>query len=183
MAKRGYQPVPSEIYEKVYSDVHDAEEGGRITTGWIRSIYPIRETAEAALERDDLFVLTEDGDVVGTAIINQIQVDVYNGAPWENETDDSDVCVLHTLAVSPFAGGKGYGKAFIRFYEEYAAERGCHELRIDTNARNKTARSMYKKAGYKEIDIVPTVFNGIPGIDLVLMEKKVIQASLRSTER
>ena len=159
--------------EKVYSDVHDAEEGGRITTGWIRSIYPIRETAEAALERDDLFVLTEDGDVVGTAIINQIQVDVYNGAPWENETDDSDVCVLHTLAVSPFAGGKGYGKAFIKYYEKYAAEHGCHELRIDTNARNKTARRMYKKAGYKEIDIVPTEFNGIPGIDLVLMEKKI----------
>lgn len=159
--------------EKVYSEVHDAEEAGRITTGWIRSIYPTRQTAEAALDRDDLFVLTEDGDVVGTAIINQIQVDVYYGAPWEHEADDNDVCVLHTLVISPGAGRKGYGNAFIRFYEEYAANIGCHELRIDTNARNKTARSMYRKAGYKEIDIVPTIFNGIPGIDLVLLEKQI----------
>lgn len=30
---------------------------------------------------------------------------------------------------------------------------------------------MYKKLGYKEIDIIPTDFNGIPGIDLVLLEK------------
>jgi len=30
---------------------------------------------------------------------------------------------------------------------------------------------MYKKLGYKEIGIVPTVFNGIPGVNLVLMEK------------
>ena len=33
------------------------------------------------------------------------------------------------------------------------------------------ARAMYKKHGYDEIGIVPTVFNGIPGINLVLLEK------------
>lgn len=30
---------------------------------------------------------------------------------------------------------------------------------------------MYVKLGYKEIGIVPTVFNGIPGVGLVLLEK------------
>ena len=48
---------------------------------------------------------------------------------------------------------------------------GCRELRIDTNARNVTARTLYQKLGYKEIGIVPTVFNGIPGVNLVLLEK------------
>ena len=36
---------------------------------------------------------------------------------------------------------------------------------------NILARALYKKLGYKEIDIVPTVFNGIPGVNLVLLEK------------
>ena len=45
------------------------------------------------------------------------------------------------------------------------------ELRIDTNARNIRARHMYQKKGYAEIGIVPTDFNGIPGIRLVLLEK------------
>ena len=52
-----------------------------------------------------------------------------------------------------------------------ARENGCTELRIDTNARNAVARAMYKKHGYTEIGIVPTVFNGIEGVQLVLLEK------------
>ena len=52
-----------------------------------------------------------------------------------------------------------------------AQENGCTELRIDTNARNAVARAMYKKHGYTEIGIVPTVFNGIEGVQLVLLEK------------
>jgi len=32
---------------------------------------------------------------------------------------------------------------------------------------------MYKKLGYAEIGIVPTDFNGIPDVQLVLLEKKL----------
>ena len=67
--------------------------------------------------------------------------------------------------------GKGYGRAFVEYYETYARENGCTELRIDTNARNEVARAMYKKHGYTEIGIVPTVFNVIEGVQLVLLEK------------
>jgi len=116
-------------------------------------------------------VLEADGQILASAIINQIQVDVYAGAPWEYQVPDDQICVLHTLTVSPKAAHKGLGSAFVRFYEEYAAEHGCPELRIDTNERNQRARAMYRKLGYKEIGIVPTVFNGIPGVNLVLMEK------------
>ena len=39
--------------------------------------------------------------------------------------------------------------------------------------RNLAARTMYSKFGYQEITIVPTVFNGIPGVNLVLLEKQI----------
>ena len=156
--------------EQIYDDIHTDEENGTQMTGWIRGVYPTRKTAEESICRGDMFVL-EDGEILGAGIINQIQVDVYENAPWEFETDD--VCVLHTLVISPKASGRGYGKAFIWFYEQWAAEHGLMELRIDTNARNKTARAMYRKLGYREIGIVPTVFNGIPGVDLVLLEKNL----------
>lgn len=45
---------------------------------------------------------------------------------------------------------------------------------MDTNARNTAARALYKKLGYQEIGIVPTVFNGIPDVQLVLIEKTLI---------
>ena len=159
--------------ERIYDEVLSAEEAGKISVGWIRGIYPTRATAEEAVSRGDLFVLEKDGEVFGAGIINNIQVDVYYGAPWENEVEEDKVCVLHTLVISPRAAGAGFGKEFVRFYEEYARERGCGELRLDTNARNHTARQFYRKLGYREIAVVPTTFNGIPGVDLVLLEKRI----------
>ena len=79
--------------------------------------------------------------------------------------------VLHTLVVSPRAGGAGHGSAFVAFYEDYALQHGCRYLRMDTNEKNSAARRLYKKLGYTEPDIVPTVFNGIEGVHLVLLEK------------
>lgn len=154
--------------ENIYNEIHTAEEEGILTIGWKRGVYPTRKTAEEAILRGDMFVL-EDGEIVGAAIINRIQVDVYSDAPWEHDTDS--VCVLHTLVISPRAARKGYGRAFVEFYEWWAKEHDLPELRIDTNARNTAARAMYQKMGYREIGIVPTTFNGISGVDLVLLEK------------
>ena len=155
----------------IYDEIHQAEEAGIISVGWTRGIYPVKETAEEALKRDDLFVIEKDGIVLGSGIINKLQVDVYKKAKWEHEAEDEKVRVLHTLTISPRAGKQGLGKEFVKFYENYALENGCSELRIDTNERNRAARKMYSKLGYKEVAIVPTVFNGIPDVNLVLLEK------------
>jgi len=155
----------------VYSAVHTAEESGAVTIGWSRSVYPTRATAEASLERDDLFVMEENGEVIGAAIINQVQVDVYANAEWRYPAPEEQVCVLHTLVIDPKVGRKGYGKAFVAFYEEYARENGCPYLRMDTNERNVNARALYRKLDYTEIGIVPCVFNGLADVHLVLLEK------------
>ena len=156
--------------EALYEEIHDAEEAGIVTTGWLRGIYPVRETAAAALLRGDLFVLEDEKQLRGAALINQLEVDVYADAPWEFR---GDVCVLHTLVISPRAQGKGYGRAFVSFYENYARDHGWYELRMDTNAKNVRARTLYAGLGYREIAIVPTVFNGIPDVALVLLEKNL----------
>lgn len=157
----------------IYNEIIQLQEDGAITVGWIRGVYPTRATAEDALRREDLFVIEKDGAILGSAIINQLQVDVYAKAKWRHEVDAEKVWVLHTLTISPKAGGQGLGKQFVEFYERYALERGCCALRMDTNERNHVARKLYKKLGYEEIDIVPTVYNGIPDVNLVLLEKQL----------
>jgi len=158
--------------DRLYNELHDAKEAGVIPVIWRRGIYPSRETALEALERDDLFVLEKDGRIIGSAVINQIQDDVYAGAPWQYDVPDDKVCVLHTLMISPAEFGKGYARAFIGFYESYAKEHGCTELRIDTNDRNFPAQAMYLRHGFQKIGTVPAkVFNGIMDISLVLLEK------------
>lgn len=159
--------------ENIYLDIHTEEEKGNASIGWIRNVYPTRKSAEDALKREDLFVQLDDEKVVGAAIINQQQVDVYSLGDWQYKVPDDKIMVLHTLVISPKVSRKGYGKAFVQFFEDYAKECGCSFLRMDTNEKNKVARKMYKKLGYDEIGIVPCVFNGIEGVQLVLLEKKV----------
>lgn len=157
----------------IYSAIHTEEEQGRACIGWNRAIYPIRETAEKALVAGDLFVMEEEGKIVATAIINRKQVPCYKDAHWKYKAEDNEVMVLHTLTVDPTQGGHGYGKAFVQFYEKYAKANGCPYLRMDTNKKNTRARHMYARLGYEEVGIVPTVFNGIKGVNLVCLEKKI----------
>ena len=162
-------PAVAAIYDKL----HTEEEAGRATIGWIRGVYPTEDTARQALSRGDLFVQEDGGAIVGAAIINQTQVDAYYGGPWQYAAEDNEVMVLHTLVIDPDAAGRGFGKQFVAFYEDYAIQNGCKVLRMDTNSRNLRARAMYGRLGYREAGIVPCVFNGIEGVELVLLEKSL----------
>lgn len=159
--------------ERIYDAIHTEEEAGRACIGWEREVYPTRRTAEDALVRDDLFVEEAEGRIVGTAIINRVQVDAYAEVKWLYPALDEQVMVLHTLVIDPDKKGKGYGREFVAFYEEYASRSGCTCLRMDTNARNEGARRLYRHLGYREAGIVPCVFNGLAGVELVMLEKKL----------
>lgn len=162
----------------IYEAIHAEEAAGRTTTGWLRHIYPIRATAEEALRRDELYVMEEAGCILAAAKINREQVDVYAAVAWEYPAAEDEVLVLHTLVVDPAVRRRGLGAAFVAFYEEFAGGLGCSVLRMDTNERNLAARELYKKLGYREAGIVPCVFNGIPGVRLVCLEKSLGKGEL-----
>lgn len=160
--------------EAIYERIHTEQEQGRTVIGWQRGIYPTRQTAEAALQRQDLFVMTDDsGRVLGAAIFNQRQDDFYFDAPWQYPVAAQEVMVMHTLVTDPAVKEQGHGSAFAEFYEQYALSQGCHYLHIDTNERNETARRFYRNRGYREIGVCPCDFNGLLGVRLVLLEKKI----------
>lgn len=157
----------------LYEEMHDAQEAGLICTNWKRGVYPSRTTAVSALERGDLFVMEENGRIIGSGIINHAQLGIYAGAPWEHRVPDEQVCVLHTMMISPAEFGKGHASAFLSFYEQYALEHGCPELRIDTSEINTPARAMYRKHGYREIGTDTANLNGVPDVTLVMLEKHI----------
>ncbi len=158
------------IYDRILTD----EENGIERTGWVRGVYPTEETAVESLKAGALFVLTKDEVVVAAAKIDQVQLEEYKNVSWEHGDIPADqVMVLHTLVVDPAFSGKGCGVEFVKFYERYALENHCYYLRMDTNAKNTAARTLYKKMGYREAGIVASVFNGIPDIQLVCLEKSL----------
>ena len=158
---------------KLYDQIHTENEAGRMTTQWVRGIYPTQETAETSVRKGDMFVKENEGKIVAAAKINQIQLPDYDKAAWEYDAPKDPVMVLHTLVVSPEDKGKGYGSSFVSFYETYAREHGCRFLRMDTSVKNLAARALYKKLGYKEVSVISCVFNEIRHMDLVCLEKKL----------
>lgn len=158
---------------RIYNNVHTSAESGLLSVGWVRGVYPTEKTAEEALCRGDLFVEEYAGDIVGTAVINSIQPDIYKKAQWRYDCGNGGACVLHTLATDPAAGGKGFGRKFVEFYENYAKKCGYTCVRMDTNEINLNARRFYKNLGYEESGIFECEFNSIPGVKLVMLEKKL----------
>jgi len=155
----------------VYEAIINLNASGVYSVGWLKNVYPVRATAEEALQREDLFVIEADGRVVGSAIINQQTHPAYQTAPWTVKCPDTAVMVMHTLSIDPDYAGKGLATRMIAFYEAYARANGCTELRIDTQARNSAARRLYGRCGFHEVETVQCDFCGIPNVQLVLLEK------------
>lgn len=159
----------------IYDRILDRQEKGGPSTGWQRGVYPTADTAREALALGELYVLEEDGVITAAARINQEQVDVYAQCPWKYTAPPDRVLVLHTLVVDPEAAGRGCGTRFVHFYEALAQEKGCPCLRMDTNEINASARGLYRRLGYREAAILPCTFNGISGVNLVCLEKHLME--------
>lgn len=155
----------------IYRLIHEEERAGRYHIGWNPDIYPVRNTAQGAFGRDELFVCEAEGRIVASAIINSRQEDCYREGDWSQGVTDSEVLVLHTLTVDPCVAKGGIGRKFVAFYEDYARSNGYRSLRLDTQTVNTTARRLYPRLGYREAGIVKTDFHGLRAISLVLFEK------------
>ena len=167
----------SELQEQGFNNTSGGMHGFGLYTDDVLSAVCITTEIPDSLNKEvrleKLFVCEEEGNVLASAIINQCQVDVYEEGDWTYCGSEEEVMVLHTLAVSPNATRRGLGSAFVKFYEEYAIQKGFSVLRMDTNEQNTIARKLYRKLGYLEVGMVPCEFNGIPGVNLVLLEKKL----------
>ncbi len=155
----------------IYDALLTLEEQGQLATGWTRGVYPTAQTAQDALAAGTLYVMEDGGRVTAAAKIDQTQMSQYAQCSWQHDAPSEKVLVLHTLVVDPEVKGKGYGTAFVAFYEQLARDTDRPCLRIDTNERNRPARTLYAHLGYTEAGIIGGTFNGIPNVQLVCLEK------------
>lgn len=163
-------PAVAGIYDRILLK----EEAGQVTIGWLRGVYPTEQTARAALAADDLFVM--EATVLSARRRASIRCRYRN---TETPTGAMRTCRKTRLWCctrwwsTPCALGGGFGTAFVSFYEQYAKAHACRYLRMDTNVINKAARRFYAKLGFYESGVIGCVFNGIPDVKLVCLEKKL----------
>lgn len=108
--------------------------------------YPNRAFFEQSLTADQLFVLTEAGDVVGIVALNQTQAPEWSPVVWKDSVGPA--LIVHSLAVVPSSQGRGYGKAILNFCESFARDHGYTSIRLDAFSENKAAVRFYERQGY-----------------------------------
>ncbi len=110
--------------------------------------YPNPETVKNDITREIGFVLTEDENVVAYSAV------ILNDEPAYDEIvgkwlTDGDFYVVHRVAVSDEAVGKGYATEIFRKIEEFSRENNVFSIKVDTNFDNLAMLHILKKLAYQ----------------------------------
>ena len=118
---------------------------------------------EAARQRGDLFVMTDEGGVIlACAVLRQ------DDERWPQPMQEAHPAFyLHHLATR--VGAKGAGRMFLQLAEEYAMNQGKTRFRLDSADDNAFLTDYYTQQGY-----VP-VGTCVDGLYSGILREKVLQ--------
>ncbi|MGF7141690.1 ribosomal protein S18 acetylase RimI-like enzyme [Anaerotaenia torta] len=159
--------------EVLYDDLNDYLERHTNFPGWRKGIYPVRETAMEGIKEDNLFVIKEDGRIIGSVILRQEPEPAYSQANWKINLEYKEIFVIYTFAVHPLYLKQGVGKALMEFIIQYSRDLKLKAIRLDVYEKNTPAISLYKKYGFQYIDTVDLGYSEY-GLDKFQLYQKVL---------
>lgn len=77
-----------------------------------------------------------------------------------------DLAVLWDIRVAPERRGKGVGSALVSEAARWACERGCREMKVETQDINVAACRFYAAVGFRLDEIVPDAY---PSLDEAML--------------
>ncbi len=158
---------------ELYDTLIDAlVEAGTNYPCWKKHIYPNKETAFDGIIAETIFIAKDGERIIGTIILNNCQPEAYSKLQWDVSADDSEVLVIHTLAVHPDYLKSGIALELLKFADEYAYNRGCKAIRLDVTVNNVPAIKLYEKCGFTFIGDVDLELNS-PGLELFKCYEKL----------
>jgi predicted N-acetyltransferase YhbS len=90
--------------------------------------------------RQELLVVEEQGEVVGTIVLLVIPNLSHNATPW---------AFLENLIVTEKHRGKGLGRMLLEHAVRRARQSGCHMVELCSDVRRKEAHSLYNSMGFE----------------------------------
>ncbi len=107
--------------------------------------YPNKEYFQQCIEKNELYVLIRDEEILGQVVLNEFQDEEWNVVPWVG----SKPLIIHSLMIDPDAQGGGLGGEFVKRCEQIASDKGYDSIRLDAYLGNEKAIRLYKKLGYQ----------------------------------
>lgn len=117
--------------------------------------YPNTASAEADIRTGGSYVLTDGGDVIGTAYIgfgtDPTYEKIFEGQ-WKCES--GHYAFLHRVAVSTAYSGRGLARQFFHEAEGLCRDKGVEVLRCDTHRENLAMQKTLERCGFDYCGII-----------------------------
>jgi GNAT superfamily N-acetyltransferase len=97
---------------------------------------PMNADYEALVDEGKVFVLREEGNLLGCVLIAR----------------DGDAVSVDNLCVAPAMQGKGYGRILMEYAEEMARSQNLDAVILYTNEKMHENVALYSKLGFAEVD-------------------------------
>ena len=153
-----------------YHSVIDGISGSQKSVGWIKDIYPAPDYLRESIDHGELYVALEAGQIIAAMILNHRCNEGYREYRWPTDASDSEVTVIHALAVHPSHTGKGYGKKMVHFAIETARRNQQKVIRLDVLKGNVSAEMLYAGMGFQYLHTLPMFYEDTGMADFELYE-------------
>ncbi len=132
-----------------YDDVMERTPEIATYARWSKGKHPTIEGIRAYINEGSMYLYRKQGAIVGAMAVTMYQGDDYHAIDWSQQVPDDKVAVIHILAVSPDAQGKGIGSEMIREAIHLAQNNGMQAVRLDALASNTPAHRIYERLGFE----------------------------------
>jgi len=111
--------------------------------------YPSKGAFVKDIELDQLWVLKDDNNIIGSVVISDIMDEEYKTIAWLTPNTKNNY--IHRLAIHPDYQGKGLAQKLMDFAEGCAKKNGYVSVRLDTFSVNTRNNTFYQKRGYQKL--------------------------------
>lgn len=108
--------------------------------------YPNKQTLTEDIEKQHMYVMALDGNIVSVIVLNEEQNDDYDKMNWTDCT--GKFAVFHRLCVHPDFQNRGIGRETVISAERHLAHCGYTSIRLDAFLKNEISLKMYEGLGY-----------------------------------
>ena len=132
-----------------YDDVTERTPEMSTYARWQKGKHPTEEGINAYINEGSMYLHRDNGKIVGAMAVTMYQGEDYHAIEWAQQVPDDEVAVIHILAISPDAQGKGVGSEMIREAIRLAQNNGMQAIRLDALASNTPAHKIYERLGFE----------------------------------
>jgi len=134
---------------KFYDLAIETNQASEFNIRWQKNVHPSHSLIQSSVQRKELLVDEENGDILSACILNYVYHKDYHQISWGINAKDNEIGVIHVFATSPKHFRKGIGTKMLQSMIKYAAEMDMKTIRLDVFKRNTPAIALYKHVGFQ----------------------------------